>query len=307
MLTGCSAAYVDEQDDSNVIVLENVESIGYKSEQGIYLNDDMKKVIADINDLGERYKDSTHEFSPIYINTYGRDGLNLKDINFNNKYIHSSEYFNDLVEILDNSLAEGLKDYIDEMENKALKVNDSIINKIGRTLIYTENQDAEEDNFISIEINFLDIKDGYYKDILSSVCDNKCILENIIMGEKLNLIEFVSFNNPHYSSNSNNFSIRYHMFFDDRDIEKINILLKGKNEGDLTYDDMTVFINLINCLDLGENEKNILVDEYKYMSQEKTNIKKINLNNYNVLINYNKANTISGKDRRLIYFSIERN
>lgn len=310
MLTGCSASissptFVDT-------VATEVGAIEYTREKNVYINEDMKKVIEDINSLSDKYKKDMDErqFDSLYIDIYEEDYGRIKDINFNNKHIYGPKYFNELVEILDNSLAGGLKEYVNEMKDKKFKDDGTVIEKIGNTVVFIEPIGNDEENYISIKVNFLDVEDEYYRDIFNTVSDGKYVLDNVIRGEKLNLIDFVNINanNPqyYYEYKANNLEIRYNIFLEDKDIEKVNILMKGKMGLELEYDDIGVFINLLNTLELSENEKDLLLNEYKNLVGKKVN-KTISLDNYKVLINYTKGNTYSDNDKKLIYFSIERN
>ena len=196
------------------------------------------------------------------------------------------------------------------MKDKKFEDDGTVIEKIGNTVVFIEPIGNDEENYISIKVNFLDVEDEYYRDIFNKVSDGKYVLDNVIRGEKLNLIDFVNINanNPqyYYEYKDNNLEIRYNMFLEDKDIEKLNILMKGKIGLELEYDDIGVFINLLNTLELSENEKDLLLNEYKNIVGKDVN-KTISLDNYKVLINYNKANTYSDNDKKLIYFSIERN
>lgn len=305
MLTGCSTAFVD------TVALE-VSSIEYTREKNVYINGDMKKVIEDINNLSDKYKKDIDErhFDSLYIDIYEENYGRIKDITFNNKHVYGPNYFNELVEILDKSLAEGLKEYINEMKYKQIKYEETVIEKIGNTVVFVGGIEGSEENYISIKVNFLDVEDEYYRDIFNKISDGKYVLDNVIRGEKLNLIDFVNINanNPqyYYEYKANNLEIRYNMFLEDKSIEKVNILIKGKSELELEYDDIGVFINLLNTLELNEKDKDLLLDEYKNVVGNKVN-KTISLDNYEVTINSRKENSYSEINRELIYFSIERN
>ena len=316
IVTGCSKSVSShttlssaEVKTEGVISVDGVSYMEYGKGKDVYINDDTKKVILDINNLREKYKDNIdeREFDYLHINIYEDDHNRIKNINFDNNYIPSYEYFNELVEILDKSLAEGLKDYVINMKDKQLEHNENIIEKIGRTVVYVQNRGVNEDNYISIKINFLDVEDEYYRDIFNKVSGGKYILDNVVRGEKLNLININATNpNYYYEYRVNNLEIRYNMFLEDKDIEKVNILIKGKIGTELEYDDIGVFINLLNTLELKEGDKDILLNEYKNVVGKKVN-KTIGLDNYTVLINSTKGNTYSDNNKDLIYFSIERN
>lgn len=277
--------------------------------KGLYINDDMKKIIKDINDLNDKYSKDMPMDNRYYDSLYIDMDSNIeriKNISFD-RHTYGDEYFKKLVQILDKGLAEGLEDYVLDMKDKRLEPDETIVEKIGRTIVYIQNRGGNEGNYMSINVDFLDLEDDYYRDRINKISNGKYILDNFITGEKLDLLEFLNFSNSNYRNDYNNVGIRYSMFFKDEDIEKVNILIQRKKESEFKDDDMEVFINLLNSLELKEGEKDLLVEKYKNIFEKKVNKRKINLDNYKLLINPNKGNFYSGKNKQLIYFSIERN
>lgn len=306
LLTGCSTN-VRMMDNGSVITANELRAITERKEQDMYTTDEVKDAISDINALREEYKDDIdgRGFDSLYIDTYGGDSRRIKNVQFNNKDIYNDEYFDGLIDILDKSLARGIEDYLEDIKNKALEPEDILIEKIGRALVYTENRGENEDNYISIKLDLLDIKNEYLRELFKDISDGKYILDDIMRGEELNLLTFVNPNHAHNIYDYDALSIRYNMFLADNEIEKVNILLHGENGIDLGYDDIGVFINLINNLDLNKDEKDTLVEEYKHAFKEKSNSKNLTLKNYNLYVNYNKGDNAIGKEGKLIFFSID--
>lgn len=305
MLTGCSTSVSVSDVETTNVALASDMNLGYAQEKGLYINDDMKKVILEINKLNDEYRVDDNEWRYDYLYIDMDHNLErIKDSSIGNKGDYQDGYFDELIKILDKGLAEGLGDYISEMEDKSLEIDETIIKKIGRTVVFVQNRGREE-NYINIKINFLDLEDEYYKDIFDKVSNGKYILDNLVIGEKLNLMELINFNNSYYGYDYSNVDIRYNMFFQDKDIEKVNILIQRKKEASFKDEDIDVFINLLNSLELKEGEKDLLVGEYKSVFDKKLSNKKINLDNYKLTIKANKGKLYSGKDK-LVYFSIER-
>ena len=313
MLTGCSTTVTVS--DTQAVVLANDSNLGIRNDinigfaqvEGLYINDDMKNLIGDINNLNDKYKKDIDErdFDSLYIDVHS-DSERLRNINFNNNYIYGPEHFKEIVQILDKNVAEGLEDHVMEMKNKDLKIDETTVNKIGKTIVYVQNRGRDGDNYINISLNFLDVKDEHYRDVFNQIANGKYILNNLIMGGELNLMEFVSPNNSYFSSGDFNVDIRYNMFLQDKDIEKVNILIQKKNDPKFKDEDMEVFINLLNSMELNEGEKDLLVEEYKGLLDEKLKNKKIDLANYKLLIKGSKGSSYSGRGKSLVCFSIER-
>lgn len=308
LLTGCSTNSVKVEDNIESVPNE-VNSIIDSNEKATYIDDDIKQVIRDINNLREKYKDGMDENeydneSPyVDINNPG-----IKEIKFNNEMFNDKDYFKELVEILDKDVAEGLKEHIIKMKNKKIEENEIILRKIGRVVIYTENKGEDIDNYTSIKVDFSDIKDEDYKALFNEVSGDKYVLDNIIIGDKLNMIDFINLNNAYNLTDYdyNYLSIRYNMFLEEKDIKKVNILMQGKNESNIEDDDIDVFNNLLNTLELNQEDKSLLLKNYKDIFQKKSNNKEIALEDYKVLINTTKGNAYSRNDKRLVYFSIEK-
>ena len=307
MLTGCSTSVSVSDVGVSSLSLGSGMNLGYAQEKGLYINDDMKKVISEINKLNDEYSvDDNRDFRYAYLYIDMDHNLeSIRDITIGNQRNYQEGYFDELIKILDQGLAEGLEEYILEMTDKNLEIDESIIEKIGRTVVYVQNQGGEE-NHINIKINFLDLEDEYYKDVFDRVSNGKYILDNLVMGEKLNLMELINFNNSHYGYYYTNVDIRYNMFLQDKDIEKVNILIQKKNDPKFKDEDMEVFINLLNSMELNEGEKDLLVEEYKGLLEEKLKNKKIDLANYRLLIKGSKGSSYSGRGKSLVCFSIER-
>lgn len=308
LLSGCStnSAKIGFIDTS---IEKQSNEIKDNIQKSVYIKEDVKKVIEEINALNEEYKDrmDMRGYGPVYINIYEEEDRQkrVKTFEFNNRYIFEKEYFDNIVEILDKSLAKGLKEYVKEMENKKIQMNDPVIKKIGRTIVSSENR-GETDNYIYIQVKLSDIKDEDYRNIFNKISKDRYVLNNVILGEKQNLIDFGNLRSAFNIYGKNNLTIRYNMFFEDKDIEKVNILLQGNNGMDLKEEDIDVFINLLNTLELGGNDKDILIKEYKNILKNKGNTKKIDIDGYDVFIKYNKGKIYGGNDRELIYFSVEK-
>ena len=302
ILTGCftSSGLTD------IIDLEDLSDLEVTQEKRVYIRDDVKQLIEEINGIREKYDDGSGRY--VYINIYEDNNDTVEEVEFNNRYIPTDEYFNDLVRILDKDLAKGLKAYVDEMKVKELKIDEPIVKKIGGAVVYSENRWEDGENYISVSIKFSEIEDEHYGQIVDNISDGKYILDNIIIGEKLNLIDICNPNTV-YDRRGPNISdtpiVRYNMFFEDKDIEKVNILIQGKKGSKFKDEDIDVFINLLNNLELKGKDKDLLINKYKSIFENKKN-EKISIDNYNIFIKDNKGNTYGGRDRELIYFSMER-
>lgn len=151
VLTGCTYETGEYEENYNSFP-EDINYEGYSSSEGGYLNEDMKLVIKDINALTEKYKDKDNidemGADSLYINIY-EDSIGwIDDIAFNNYDMRNSDYFNELIEVLDRSIAEGLSDYVSQVRGQELEDKGLITRKIGRTVVYAEDRGDEGANYI---------------------------------------------------------------------------------------------------------------------------------------------------------------
>lgn len=303
LLTGCSPRIMHLGTNNSFVSEEKYAGIDRYGEL-LYVEDEFKEIILKINNLKEKYKNIELETgdNPLYIDVNNDYNL-IVDFDSN---MFSKEYYNDLIKILDGSIAKGLKDYIKDMETQKIEGGKVILKRIGRVAIYAEDREGFKDNFISIKVDFSSLKDENYKDIFSEVFEDKYFLNNIETADKLNMMNLVNLNSLFDLYYDEHLAIRYNVFLNNKDIKKVNILMQGQDNTELAQDDINVFINLLNTLDLNDNEKGLLLNKYNGVFQTKSSNQKISLDNYNLLINDSKGNSYSRKDRKLAYFSIER-
>ncbi len=158
ILTGCSTSVSVSNVETTSVVLASDMNLGYRGEKGLYINDDMKRVIQDINKLNDEYAahDNDWRYDYLYIDLdYNLE--RIRDMTLGNQRNYQEGYFDGLIKILDQGLAEGLEDYILEMEAKNLEMDETVIKQIGRTVVYVQNRGGDQENYISIKINFLDL------------------------------------------------------------------------------------------------------------------------------------------------------
>lgn len=320
MLTGCSSSFISTEEEEELLVTKELEETIDSSERGMYIDDEFKSVILEINSLREKYKDSPEEGEVIYDHS---DGYGYEDkflyidmydpsnasFTIDNSSFNNIKYFNDLVEILDKSIAEGLKENIEEMNDKEIEEGKLLLRKIGKVALYAENGGGyteDDKNLISIKINFADLKNEYYSELFNKVSEDKYLVDNMTVTDRSDMMDFSNINNSYYDLENDYLSIRYNIYLKDSDIKKVNILMQGKKGLELEEDDVDVFVNLMDTLDLKEEEKDLLLSDYKDIFLTKPSKRKKSFENYNLLINSSKGNSYSDNDRKLVYFSLER-
>lgn len=300
-LTGCTITTTNIT-DNGTMQMERLESMIIDNEKSMYIDDKVRDVIEEINKLGENYNYSFDQ-SLVYINIYDTNSL---AVNFLNEMFDNDQYFKEIVEILDKSLAKGLKEHVEEMEKMTLKESEIILRKIGRAVVYTEKSQEDQGNSISIRVNFSDLEDKDYRELLNKVSGNKYILENMVLSGELDMMDIKNPNDAYYLSHKDYLSIRYNLFLEDKNIKKVIILMESKNIFEVDGDDMDVFLNLLEVLDLNNEEKKDLTETFTNILQSKSE-SKITLENYKVYINSDKGNIYSEKNQKRVYFSIENN
>lgn len=320
ILTSCTNESAIKK--ASTVFVEEVATTNFVKSRTTYISDDMKETIAEINNLREKYKDSLDEdeFRSIYIDIYDKDNRygSIQDtFTLNNiHYGNTKEYFNDVVEILDKSEAVGLKDYIKKSYEMNLGPDDIVIKKIGRAVVHVENRGGGENNYISIRIRFTNIKDEDYRDIFEKISRDKYILDNVYTEQILDtpiidplssdLISIV--NDELFMNNeiSDFAKIRYEILLKNKEINKVNILLSRRDNEKLKKDDIEVFINLLNTLDINDEDRGKLLKAYRNVFEKKIDKSTLNIEGYSVYVKNNKGNNYIGDRKENIYISIDK-
>lgn len=325
MLTSCVNESSIKQ-SSAILQGEVQTSRGFKSGT-TYINDDIKENIEEINTLRDKYKDSLDEdeFNSVYIDIYDKENRNrsTQDVFdfYNRSGVVEEEYFNDLVQILDKREAVGLKDYINEVDKMDFDENDILVKKIGRAVVYVERMGPySQKKHIFIRVKLSDIKDENFRDTFDKISEGKYILNNVFTEGKLEppivdplSRDLISFENDELfmksldSSQYTKFaSVRYELLLKDKEIDKVNILLSRRNDEKLKTEDIEVFINLLNVLDIEEADRGKLLKAYRNIFQEKIDKSALDIEGYSIYVKYNKGNNYIGDKKENIYISIER-
>lgn len=322
ILTSCSANTAPPSYLEDAAYIEEHQLAEYVEMRNTYISEDMKETIDEINSLRDKYKDSSieNDFYSMYIDIYDQDSEygSIQDTfildNFHGDY--SKEYFQDVVEILDKNQSVGLKDYIKKAYNMDLSLNAQVIKKIGRSVVYLENRGGDEGNYISIRTKLTNIKDEGYRDLFQNISRGQYILDKIYTEGQLedevsnplsrDLISFVNKELLTYDENPKSVKIRYEILLEDKEINKVNILLSRIDSEKPKKEDVEVFINLLNTLDLGEEDRGRLLKVYRSIFKEKIDLSGLNIEGYSVLVKENKGNNYIGDNRENVYISIEK-
>lgn len=319
MLTSCTNTGVISHDLE--LMKDDLVTVDYSEGKSLCINDEMKETIDEINNLKEKYKDSLddNEFRHIYINIYEDDNFgNIQDSFFINNMEdgYTKESVNDVVEILDKREAVGLKDYVKKAYEKNIGPDDYFIKKIGKSVVYVTNRNRYKSNSITIRTKLADIKDEDYRRIFEGISRDKYILDNVYTQGKLygldpnpldrDLISFV--NDELFMDNdiSKFIKVRYEILLKDKNIDKVNILLSRKRDEKLKKEDIEVFVNLLNALDLKKEDRGEFLKAYRNVFKEKIDGGKLDIEGYSVYVKNNKGNNYIGEKKENLYISIEK-
>lgn len=317
VLTSCATTVTDFGEIAQIEETEFTETVGNRN---TYVSAEMKDTVEKINDLAGKYKEEIDrgDFGPVYIDIYESDNIegSIQDVFSmdNANYNYSKEYFNDVVEILDENISIGLKNFVQEASEMELQPEEQIIEKIGKTVVHVERDIGRGRNYIGISTRLTDAKDEDYRDLLQRISKDNYILDNIYTeglgyedknhSQVHNLISFVNpevLVNRHVSSSAR---VRYEVLLKDKNIEKVNLLLSRKADEELREEDIDVFVNLLDYLKI-EEEKGELVKRYKNIFEERKDKISLDTSDYNIKVLKGKGNNYIGERRENIYISIE--
>lgn len=265
-----------------------------------YVNDKGKYAIREINNLGEKYGEGR---STVYIDEY--DSLSLSNIMIES-YAFEEDYFNDMVEILEETLAPGLKEAIKEGIKSGKDQPISI--RTGPVNVYVDSRYDQAE--VILNINFLDVNNKVYQDLIAGFEDYNYYLDGFAQGkefDRINLANKYSSQDIYYSRTRSLFGgVRIDLILDDDYIKKANVLI-SKDGDSYSEEDLKAFEHLLSVMDIKGESKDRLMEEYIKIFENKPSNLNLKLDGLDIRVVANKGNKNRsyGKTIEFIYFSIE--
>lgn len=318
-LTGCGGKPISEKEikswDST-----SFESVASKNLSNLKVSDSMKEAIKEINSLADKYEGI-------------EDSYNLININLNdpNQIKHGTEvftsslseaYFNDVVDILDETEAVGIKDFVDEYKTK--EMDEGIYSsKIGNTVVTvtyvgslsrTEDSNGETieevmeepgNNYIEIMLNFTDSAQTKYKEVYNDISQDEYIFGGVYYGDKLNTLEFYNAASA-VNSSDKKMKIKYNLLFKDENLDKAKMFISKNSEESYDDKDLKVFMNLLDKLEIDESEKHKVVENLKDSLETKVGKKTVDLGKSTMYINDKLNTSAKGSELKKIYISFDK-
>lgn len=292
-LSGCSAT-------SGILTREDVIEAGKgnskeiieKQKEVSYVPEDVKEFIGQIKEANDNFDDTSYNYSNMILDNtnFMEEGKFLKELYIsNNADGDSTEEFKKIVNILDKTIAKGIKLYLDKNIDADLE-DSGVSTRLGRAWVsirpveilderhdYIEqNMDAAEDfrsefakNEVSIVLKLKDIKDPKYKKIVESIEDENLVTDSIHIGKHQDLITLSNINSKYYEGyDQNQFetAINYSLFMKDKNINKVRMSVSAIANEDIN-NDLQSLTRVANALEFATQDMKKL-EELKIMIKE---------------------------------------
>ncbi|AFS78876.1 hypothetical protein Curi_c18700 [Gottschalkia acidurici 9a] len=307
ILTGCTST-------NGILTIKDIEEIDHKQVEEIvnkqknilYTPEEVNEVITKINNLGAETIDKNEYTHEIVARNYSSK--------------EEKEYFNKVVDILDETIAKGLRNYIDshaEIDIGKEGVQTAII---GRVSVYIDNDninrmyyDENENigNNISIKIYTKDIKDKEYLNLINSIKAKDFLLQDIKLGKYQNLIKI---SNVIYLHDQKDVlkktppQVSYEIFTKDKEIEKVRVSIIKEKSIDVEGKDITPLKNIGSILRFNTKDFKVLEDITSNINQNVKGNKKISTDGLEYKYrNIEKVDRYTESKQHMIEVTIEKN
>lgn len=304
-LSGCSTTngMLSKEDVINAAKSDSKEIIE-KQKEVSYIPEDVKEFLEKSREANE----DTSGQSNSYLNIRLDDASHMDNGRFLNEIYMTDSIENPLdeelskfIDILDETIAKGIKLYLDKNINANIKES-GISTRIGRAWVfinpikyeyeggsYPESTIDSEDNSgiefakneVTIIMKLRDIKDPDYKKIVESIQGEDFLINSINIGRNQDLIRLnnmESMKNNGYSDSDS--GIRYQLLMKDKMIDKVKMSVIGLGNEKIK-DDLQSLTRVSNALgfDIEDTKK---LEELKVLIKEnKVGKKTLNSKNFN--------------------------
>ena len=273
-LSGCSAT-------SGILTREDVIEAGKGDTKEIierqkevsYVPEDVKEFLKEVKVASESFDESSYDYLNVILDSSSEneDSEFLKELYISNNVDRdSSEEFKKLIDLLDETIAKGIKLYLDKNIDADLE-KAGISTKIGRALVSIRPLEVIEEthsypdvdvtldgdfkneftkNEVSIVLKLKDVRDPNYKAMLEKIVDENLVTDSIKVGKNQDLIRLSDIKSKHYSDygyNISETSTNYYLFMKDKTIDKVrmNVTAMADKNMDSDLQSLTRLANVL--------------------------------------------------------------
>ena len=255
LLTGCTAQNgVVNSKDLEDIKYENIKPLLERQKNIAIIPEDVRGFLNKLDQVKKENLDQedTMGYLSIGIERFAEDQPLFMYETALNDYANENEktQFYKLIDVLDQTIAEGILEFLRENEPKDL-TEENISEKIGRVWVQI-SKPVHDDNYLNSEginvkdlkndiiiwIKVRDIKDEKYKKLVSILTEEDLILNDIKIGEHRDSItlENIEFKNRYGTRKA--IAISYNLFIKDGTIEKVRTSIVSPKDSKIMDSDL---------------------------------------------------------------------
>ena len=255
LLTGCTAQNgVVNSKDLEDIKYENIKPLLERQKDTAIIPEDVRGFLNKLDQVKKENLDQedTMGYLSIGIERFAEDQPLFMYETALNDYANENEktQFYKLIDVLDQTIAEGILEFLRENEPKDL-TEENISEKIGRVWVQI-SKPVHDDNYLNSEginvkdlkndiiiwIKVRDIKDEKYKKLVSILTEEDLILNDIKIGEHRDSItlENIEFKNRYGTRKAT--AISYNLFIKDGTIEKVRTSIVSPKDSKIMDSDL---------------------------------------------------------------------
>lgn len=266
LLTGCTAQNgVVNSKDLEDIKYENIKPLLERQKNIAIIPEDVRGFLNKLDQVKKENLDQedTMGYLSIGIERFAEDQPLFMYETALNDYANENEktQFYKLIDVLDQTIAEGILEFLRENEPKDL-TEENISEKIGRVWVQI-SKPVHDDNYLNSEginvkdlkndiiiwIKVRDIKDEKYKKLVSILTEEDLILNDIKIGEHRDSItlENIEFKNRYGTRKAT--AISYNLFIKDGTIEKVRTSIVSPKDSKIMDSDLASLKKIASVLE----------------------------------------------------------
>ncbi len=266
LLTGCTAQNgVVNSKDLEDIKYENIKPLLERQKDTAIIPEDVRGFLNKLDQVKKENLDQedTMGYLSIGIERFAEDQPLFMYETALNDYANENEktQFYKLIDVLDQTIAEGILEFLRENEPKDL-TEENISEKIGRVWVQI-SKPVHDDNYLNSEginvkdlkndiiiwIKVRDIKDEKYKKLVSILTEEDLILNDIKIGEHRDSItlENIEFKNRYGTRKAT--AISYNLFIKDGTIEKVRTSIVSPKDSKIMDSDLASLKKIASVLE----------------------------------------------------------
>ena len=320
LLSGCTATNgILTSQDVRSVDKEHLEQL-IKKQRNVYTtSEDVQKMIDRINAI--KTDDLEGEEDGNYIeNNRIASSHSRFEIEGSLSENSNDNYFKKCVDILDETVAGGIKKYINSFSKEDISKNGPQSAIIGRASVYvfadSYRVDKVDDNiyYVNIKVNLGDVRDKTYANLIDNIRSKDFLLQDIEVGKYQDLIKISNvpyINNLGHRVEESKARVSYELFIDNdkKEIKKVKLMIVKQKGSNIKESNMYSLKNIASIMKFDTKDFKVLEDMTDNINKDMIKTKGVSTEKFNfrykgTRTNY-KYSDEGMKENNLIEITIE--